>query len=302
MKFARKVLAHTAVRVAPQRSVEHWADDSFDGRVVQRALARPHAIDARAVLALQASAGNRSVAALLSGLTVQRCGTTPCDCSADERESHQQNERSSASAGGTSIHQPPGALDTAQAGPEEDAIDDPDCGVTEQARQDSAPNGLTFPSGPGTVNFSSGTCSNGGGESRCDARSGRFAITAINNDCCTRPCTQQHEEQHVKDYTAWGCCKKLGEKSDSADFTGHQATYERWSNQVRPISECRAYKADVKCATAMQKAKNCGTKRQKAADADCCLDLSDYIRRYQSAADDWCAKAPSKAPPCPLFI
>jgi hypothetical protein len=93
------------------------------------------------------------------------------------------------------------------------------------------------------------------------------STTSIDNTGCTKPCTEQHEAQHVSDYTNWGCCKKLHERKDSADFTSHKAAYARWSDTVRPISECRAYKVDVKCATKKTAELQCGTPKQKPENA-----------------------------------
>jgi hypothetical protein len=231
--------------------------------LLQRVASHRYGIDPRTALRLQSRAGNRAVAALLSGVAVQRGGKV------------------------------------AQAGPEEE-LEYPGCGLSEQLGADDG--GLTLPKGPGTVRAGSGTCNNGGGFSSCNWEKGIFSTTSIDNTCCTKPCTERHEAQHVTDYTNWGCCKKLSERKDSADFASHKEAYARWSDTVRPISECRAYKVDVKCATEKKAELKCGTPKQKPENTDCCEDLKDYIVRYQSQADEWCAKAPATAPLCPPFI
>jgi DNA-directed RNA polymerase subunit E'/Rpb7 len=76
--------------------------------------------------------------------------------------------------------------------------------------------------------------------------------------------------------------------------------YEKWVEIVRPITECHAYTKDVKCATEMEKTKDC---KGKGAKSDCCADIADYKTRNDSLKQKFCSEAPPKVPPCPqLFI
>ena len=142
-------------------------------------------------------------------------------------------------------------------------------------------------------------CANGGGSSSCHVDSGKYEVDSNDNTCCTRDCTQQHELQHVKDYTAWGCCRKAADAfGKSARPEKVVSMYNAWLEEARPLSECNAYRNDVKCATAMYNAKDCGG---KGKNSDCCSDISSYKNKYSEKAADYCGKAPSKAPPCPNF-
>jgi hypothetical protein len=142
-------------------------------------------------------------------------------------------------------------------------------------------------------------CHNGGGSSACNISSGEYEIQSIDNTCCTEECTAQHEQQHVKDFTAWGCCKKAADAWRTTANRGKVVEmYNAWLDKARPLSECNAYRNDVKCATALQHTKDCNG---KGKDTDCCLDILDYKNRYSTLAADYCARAPSKVPPCPNF-
>jgi hypothetical protein len=146
----------------------------------------------------------------------------------------------------------------------------------------------------------SGTCNNGGGSSTCNLSTGMYEITSNTNNCCTTDCTKQHEMQHVIDHTKWGCCKKLSsELVNNANPSGVRLAYKRWFDIVAPITECHAYKNDVKCIKAMEKAKGC---TGQGVRSDCCADIADYKTRYSSLAEEYCSKAPTTVPPCPLVI
>lgn len=288
------VHAHGGERLrSPHHGRRSYERDESSPYVAAMARSAPHALNARSVASLQRSVGNRSVARMMAGAgagraSVQRCGPTPCDCPAEERAAKEAEMGAGGGGGGGGGH----AHATEQAGPEED---------------DSADDGGVIPEVEDTEQYvpGSGTCSVGVSKSVCNIQSGKYEITDIANDCCTRDCTVKHETQHVKDYTAWGCCKKASKLMQGDSSVSRRAVarkYQDWSDKVRPISECRAYKGDVACAKAKAKAKNCGTRRQKASDAACCKDIDQYILDFESQRDKWCGLADGvTAPPCPLF-
>jgi hypothetical protein len=147
------------------------------------------------------------------------------------------------------------------------------------------------------IRVGSGTCRNGGGKSTCNLDTGTYEITSNDNTCCTKNCTQQHEMQHVIDHTAWGCCKKFSEELKSNANPGAvKRVYKEWFDIVAPITECHAYRNDVKCIQEMEKAKEC---KGKGATSDCCADIADYKTRYSSLEQKHCSEAPQLAPPCP---
>ena len=70
--------------ILPDRAPEPAARRALPWRPGVALVANPRTLDAPAVLALQRSAGNAAVSALLArSLTVQRCGGGPCDCAED---------------------------------------------------------------------------------------------------------------------------------------------------------------------------------------------------------------------------
>jgi hypothetical protein len=112
----------------------------------------------------------------------------------------------------------------------------------------------------------SGTCEVGRSESNCFPDAG-YLITAINNNCCTRPCTVEHEVQHVRDFD--NCCKAYSRalRQPGADQLKLGQTWDSWREQVRPISECRAYTNDIGCAQRLAKLKGCAPETGRAEKA-----------------------------------
>ena len=101
-----------------------------------------------------------------------------------------------------------------------------------------------------------GECTPGRSESNCFDGAG-YIITKIDNDCCTRPCTVEHESIHVRDLNQ--CCKAFhrARKADGADAAAVTATYQNWLNVARKVSECRAYSNDITCAKRLAVEKGC---------------------------------------------
>jgi len=140
-------------------------------------------------------------------------------------------------------------------------------------------------------------CHNGGGSSDCDISSGEYKIISNDNSCCTRDCTQQHEARHVQDLGA--CCKKASDAArGSAAPEKVVNMYKQWVDKARPTTECNAYRNDVKCATAMEKANDCNG---KGKDSTCCVSIRSYEIKYSEQADKYCKMAQATLPPCPNF-
>ena len=146
----------------------------------------------------------------------------------------------------------------------------------------------------------SGTCVNGGGSSVCNPASGDYELVSNNNTCCTKDCTQQHEQTHINDVNGWGCCKALSVayNKKGANKSALIGKYNAWLSKVVDITECNAYTTSVKCADALSTAKDCAGKGKTT---DCCKDVIDYRARMSAHAKTRCAKTPKKVAPCPSF-
>ena len=146
----------------------------------------------------------------------------------------------------------------------------------------------------------SGNCQNGGGESVCRPATGVYEIIRNSNTCCTKDCTQSHEQTHVNDVTGWGCCKALSDayKKPGADKNALVTKYNEWMAKVVDITECHAYTHDVKCADDLAGTKQCDA---QGKGSDCCKDIADYKARYGAEANTRCGRAPKNVEPCPAF-
>jgi hypothetical protein len=149
----------------------------------------------------------------------------------------------------------------------------------------------------------SGTCVNGTGDSVCDKTTGIYKITANNNTCCTKDCTQRHEITHASDARSWGCCKALSVAYNAAqteaDKNAAVQKYNNWmAGGARDRTECNAYSNDIVCANEMAAQKDCNG---AGRGTDCCKDIADYKARYSAFAQHHCGLAPRDPPPCPAF-
>ena len=202
---------------------------------------------------------------------------------------------------------------------------------------------LTLPSGPGYVPFpqtpsDSGTCKVGHSTSNCFPDAGGYIVGPIENDCCTKPCTLEHEVQHVRDFDA--CCKAYSQalKKPGANRLTLTQTWLSWKEQARPVSECRAYMNDVTCAQRLAQLKGCAPtvdERNRLAASEsseqeesevlseetaqgappakthagivnelaaCCIDIAWYEQAFAAEAAKWCGYAGGKPiPPCPFI-
>jgi hypothetical protein len=118
---------------------------------------------------------------------------------------------------------------------------------------------ITPPSGKGFIEVPPTfprTCEVGRSESNCFPDIGEY-IPLIRNDCCTKPCSIEHEDQHVRDFGL--CCKAFSQalKKPGADVLTLFNEWHSWKEQVEPISECRAYMNDISCAQRLAIIKGC---------------------------------------------
>ncbi|MCE8425219.1 MAG: hypothetical protein J5U17_05520 [Candidatus Methanoperedens sp.] len=129
-----------------------------------------------------------------------------------------------------------------------------------ETRQASGLSEITPPSGPVRREFppsanNSGTCEVGTSDSYCSPDLGYWPI--IRNDCCTWPCSVEHEGQHVLDFD--GCCRAYSKalRKPGADKLALTQMWINWWEQGRPISECRAYMNDIDCAQRLYRIWGC---------------------------------------------
>lgn len=178
----------------------------------------------------------------------------------------------------------------------------------------------------GRINIGSGTCSKGkemtiggetvgvGGLSFCDTDAGGYVIQGNFDECCTTKCTQEHEQQHVDDHTRWGCCKAYSQRVKELKQKGFNRSdpepnlllwasnhWSGWTQQVRAITECRAYKHNIACAEKLARENNCAAQQRTGGQqSDCCLDIDVYQRDARNAASAWCEQTARQVPPCPF--
>jgi hypothetical protein len=146
----------------------------------------------------------------------------------------------------------------------------------------------------------SGTCVNGGAASVCRPATGVYEITANDNTCCTKDCSQKHEETHVRDITGWGCCAALSTAFNrpGANKNALVTKYNEWLAKVYDITECNCLTSDVTCADAMFTAKDCAG---AGRNTDCCKDIVDYKANFGAQKTTVCGRAPKTVAPCPAF-
>lgn len=166
--------------------------------------------------------------------------------------------------------------------------------VEESEKEEYTPEGLRM------TLAGSGTCVNGGAASACNPSNGVYVINSNNNTCCTKPCSQKHEETHVNDVTGWGCCSALSTayNAPGANRNDLVQKYNTWLAKVYDITECNALTSDVACADSMLTAKDCSG---AGRDTDCCKDIADYKANFGAQKTTVCGRAPRTVAPCPAF-
>jgi hypothetical protein len=138
-------------------------------------------------------------------------------------------------------------------------------------------------------------CYGRGGSSHCNPSTGVYEIDYNDNRCCTRDCTQMHEEQHVSDLE--DCCQALKSAIDAGgDPTDLIGQYNTWmSSGVIDWTECRAYKVSESCAGTLWAQNNCDNQSSQ-----CCDEITDYLTIVWAQKAHYCGRAPATRPPCPF--
>jgi hypothetical protein len=138
-------------------------------------------------------------------------------------------------------------------------------------------------------------CYGGGAVSVCNPGTGNYDITANNNTCASRDCSQRHEERHVSDLGP--CCKKL---HDAITAGGDRDTlvgkYNTWMNAgAHAWTECNAYGVSLSCVSRLLTANKCDKQSSQTCD-----ELKDYQTDMTAQQTSWCAGAPAALPACPF--
>jgi hypothetical protein len=137
-----------------------------------------------------------------------------------------------------------------------------------------------------------------GGYSVCNLAGERPRIVNENNEC-TRPCTQRHEEQHRRDDGA--CCERAraAYQANGADQAEIMRRWNAWVDASTPYQECRAYGVSVSCAEGMARDRSCSSPSRD--DRACCAQVSSYLTHVRERRTHYCGlPASSAAPACPF--
>lgn len=147
----------------------------------------------------------------------------------------------------------------------------------------------------GIVSTAALPCYSNGALSACNPSTGNYDITANNNTCCTRSCSQEHEEQHVADLE--DCCQGLAARIAAG---GNRATligqYNTWMRSgAKDWSECNAYSVSLRCAQELQADNACDI-----SSSQCCTEIDDYVTLANAQWNNYCTRAPASRPACPF--
>lgn len=122
-----------------------------------------------------------------------------------------------------------------------------------------------------------------------------------NNDkSCSKPCTQEHEDQHESDLKP--CCKKAREayQAKGADKKKIAKEWKAYEKAARPWTECNAYKTSIKCAEKLLKVWDCDCPPTVKVLQDCNC-MRTYRFNSNSQKTKFCGqKGAGKAPACPF--
>jgi RHS repeat-associated protein len=173
------------------------------------------------------------------------------------------------------------------------------------------------------------------GQTQCDLNKPSCADfdTKINNNTCTRVCTERHEAQHQKDMK--GCCDKardawgnvlkkwedtyrsrglsgntLKKKLDNLENDPHvraeranvMKQYNNYSQAANRWTECNADQVSIDCANELWEKYKCDCPPPE--NKQCCKDIEHYKKVAQGRQKDKkCPKEgqpPLQEPPCPF--
>jgi hypothetical protein len=138
-------------------------------------------------------------------------------------------------------------------------------------------------------------CYGRGGNSVCNPDTGNYDIDYNDNTCCTRDCTQRHEERHVSDLQ--DCCQALHAKiAAGGDRNALIRQYNTWMGSgTVDWTECNAYTVSVDCARDMWTDNNCDR-----VCSQCCTEIQDYLNLAEAQHRKYCGRAPGSRPACPF--
>jgi hypothetical protein len=138
-------------------------------------------------------------------------------------------------------------------------------------------------------------CFDGGGVSQCNPDTGNYDIISNGNTCCSKDCTQAHEQRHVSDLG--DCCQALAAAIKAGGDKGTLiGRYNTWmASGATAWTECNAHTLSVTCLENLSAAKHCD-----AMSSECCNDIGADLAAHRTTKTAWCAKAPAKRPNCPF--
>jgi len=138
-------------------------------------------------------------------------------------------------------------------------------------------------------------CYGTGAVSSCNPSTGNYDITANNNTCASRSCSQLHEERHVADLGP--CCMKLKNAiSAGGDRNALVRQYNAWMDAgAHAWTECNAYGVSLSCVELLLLSNRCSS-----VSSSTCDELLDYQTSMTAQRTSWCARAPSALPACPF--
>jgi hypothetical protein len=138
------------------------------------------------------------------------------------------------------------------------------------------------------------------GESDCDFDSGEYKIGPITDPCCSKECTSQHEQQHVKDLGGpLSCCQRVADniRARPNDKESFVRKYNQWRDGgARAWSECNAWGVSVRCAKKLISEKKCAGSR-----SECCKQLQVFLTQAEGRKQNFCEQTQT-VPLCPFPI
>ncbi len=137
-------------------------------------------------------------------------------------------------------------------------------------------------------------CFGRGGGSQCDPDTGVYEMVYNEDTCCTRDCTELHEQQHKIDFG--DCCRALHNKiEEGGDRDKLVEQYDRWRQSgASDWSECNAYTVSVNCAETLRTKNRCDIQS-----SECCDVIDSYLAGHRRKQREHCGRA-TFTPLCPF--
>jgi hypothetical protein len=140
----------------------------------------------------------------------------------------------------------------------------------------------------------------GYGFTQCNFPGG--AKSTILTSGCNKPCTELHENVHLKDIK--GCCEQatseyfLARSAEEKDRV--RATWARWTESILATTECRAYAVSLPCLDRLIGEKKCQSEAMKPEDKECCGELKLARDDDDAGSKQYCPSALPVLPRCPF--